>query len=201
MPKGSLYSAHRAAGAASGRYKASLYDIANVGYAMEADVGIEQFKQSQTQETFATIGEALGLAETIRGTFQARKDYKEMASKYGLEDTKKTETPKSETPVQPKVPTIEKPPSVTKKLKDMSAGSQERIDEYKKRGWAMDETTKSTKRYAAGAPGTGEIKKPIKQEVHIPTVAEAEKALAGKPGRELKKLQEKLSKMDLPVFD
>ena len=193
MPKGSLYAAHRAAGAASGRYKASLYDIANVGYAMEADVGIEQFKQSQTQETFATIGEALGLAETIRGTYQSKKEHEELTKDYDLQ--------KPETTDQPKVPTIEKPPSVTKKLGDMPAGSQERIDEYKKRGWAMDETTKSTKSYAAGAPGTGEIKKPIKQEVHIPTVAEAEKALAGKPGRELKKLQERLAKMNLPVFD
>ena len=115
--------------------------------------------------------------------------------------TKDYDLQKPETTDQPKVPTIEKPPSATKKLGDMPAGSQERIDEYKKRGWAMDETTKSTKSYAAGAPGTGEIKKPIKQEVHIPTVAEAEKALAGKPGRELKKLQEQLAKMDLPVFD
>jgi len=44
MAKSSLYAAHRAAGAASGRYKASLYDIANVGYAMEADIGIEAIK-------------------------------------------------------------------------------------------------------------------------------------------------------------
>ena len=47
MAKSSLYAAHRAAGAASGRYKASLYDIANVGYAMEADVGIESQKEQQ----------------------------------------------------------------------------------------------------------------------------------------------------------
>jgi len=193
MPKGSLYSAHRAAGAASGRYKASLYDIANVGYEMEADVGIEQFKQSQTQETFATIGEALGLAETIRGSYQSKKEHEQLTKDYDLQ--------KPETTDQPKVPTIEKPPSVTKKLKDMSAGSQERIDEYKKRGWAMDETTKAAKRYAAGAPGTGEIVQPLKQEISIPTMSEAKKALAGKKGSELKKLQEKLSKMDLPVFD
>ena len=51
MAKSSLYSAHRAAGAASGRYKASLYDIANVGYAMEADVGIEGIKEQQEQIT------------------------------------------------------------------------------------------------------------------------------------------------------
>jgi len=182
MPKGSLYAAHRAAGAASGRYKASLYDIANVGYEMEADVGIEQYKQKRTQETFASIGEALGLAETIRGTYQARKEHKEMVSESGLEDTTK-----SEKPVQPSVPTIEEKPSGTKKLADMPAGSQERIDEYKRRGWAMDETTKAAKRYAAGAPGTGEIAQPLKQEISIPTVAAAEKALKGKPGKKLKK--------------
>ena len=175
MPKGSLYAAHRAAGAASGRYKASLYDIANVGYAMEADVGIEQYKQKRTQETFATIGEALGLAETIRGTYQSKKEHEELTKDYDLQKPEKPQT---------KVPTLEEEPVA----KEAMGG-----------GW--DEPKKVTKRYAAGAPGTGEIKKPIKQEVHIPTVAEAEKALAGKPGRELKKLQEQLAKMDLPVFD
>ena len=88
MPKGSLYAAHRAAGAASGRYKASLYDIANVGYAMEADVGIEQYKQKRTQETYATIGEALGLAETIRGGFESKKRHEELVDKYDLKDDK-----------------------------------------------------------------------------------------------------------------
>ena len=184
MPKGSLYAAHRAAGAASGRYKASLYDIANVGYAMEADVGIEQYRQKRTQETFATIGEALGLAETIRGSYQSKKEHEELTKDYDLQ--------KPETTDQPKVPTIEKPPSATKKLGDMPAGSQERIDEYKKRGWAMDETTKSTKRYAAGAPGTGEIKKPIKQEVHIPTLDKAQKALSGRKGKKFQKEMAKL---------
>ena len=185
MPKGSLYAAHRAAGAASGRYKASLYDIANVGYAMEADVGIEQFRQSQNQETFSTIGEALGLAETIRGSFESKKKHEELTSTLepGAEPEK---------PGQPEVPTIEEKPSGTKKLADMPAGSKERIDEYKKRGWAMDETTKSTKSYAAGAPGTGEIKKPIKQKVHIPTLDEAEKALSGRKGKRFQKEMAKL---------
>ena len=153
MPKGSLYAAHRAAGAASGRYKASLYDIANVGYAMEADVGIEQHKQKRTQETFASIGEALGLAETIRGTYQARKDYKEMASKYGLEDTKKTETPKSETPVQPKVPTLEEKPiaaidTVDKPTMAKEVGldvTSEELEEWKtSSGWYDPEAGKSS---------------------------------------------------------
>ena len=104
MPKGSLYAAHRAAGAASGRYKASLYDIANVGYEMEADVGIEQFRQSQTQEKFATIGEALGLAETIRGSFESKKRHEELTSEYDLQKPEKQAQPKE--PTQPKVPTI-----------------------------------------------------------------------------------------------
>ena len=169
MPKGSLYAAHRAAGAASGRYKASLYDIANVGYEMEADVGIEQYKQKRTQETFASIGEALGLAETIRGTYQARKEHKEMVSESGLEDTTK-----SEKSGQPKVPTLEEEP-----VAQGAMGG----------GWdePKDEPKQVTKRYAAGAPGTGEIAQPLKQEISIPTVAAAEKALKGKPGKKLKK--------------
>jgi len=178
MPKGSLYAAHRAAGAASGRYKASLYDVANVGYEMEAEVGLEQFRQGQTQETFATIGEALSLAETIRGTFASKKKHEELMGD--------TEPPKPEKATK-EVPTVEVKSSVTKKLEDMPAGSQERIEEYQRRGWAMDETTKAAKRYAAGAPGTGEIKKPIKQKVHIPTLDEAQKALKGRKGRKFQK--------------
>ena len=88
MAKSSLYAAHRAAGASSGKYKASLYDIANVGYAGEADIGIEQFKQGQTQEMFSTIGEALSLASSVVGGIQSRKEHQELAKKYGVEPSK-----------------------------------------------------------------------------------------------------------------
>jgi len=88
MAKSSLYAAHRAAGASSGKYKASLYDIANVGYAGEADIGIEQFKQGQTQEMFSTIGEALSLASSVVGGIQSKKEHEELAKKYGVEPSK-----------------------------------------------------------------------------------------------------------------
>jgi len=73
MAKSSLYAAHRAAGAASGRYKASLYDIANVGYAMEADIGIEAIKGEEKQKGWATLEAALGVADTAYGAYQDKK--------------------------------------------------------------------------------------------------------------------------------
>jgi len=88
MAKSSLYSAHRAAGASSGRYKASLYDIANVGYAGEADVGIEQYKQEKEQEKFETIGAALSLASSVVGGFESKKRHEELADKYGIDTSK-----------------------------------------------------------------------------------------------------------------
>ena len=88
MAKSSLYAAHRAAGASSGRYKASLYDIANVGYAGEADIGIEQYKQEKEQETYETIGEALSLASEAVGGFESKKRHEELAKKYGVEPSK-----------------------------------------------------------------------------------------------------------------
>ena len=85
MAKSSLYSAHRAAGASSGRYKASLYDIANIGYAMEADVGIEQHKESLRQEGYDTLQGAISLADTIYGGFESKKRHEEMMEMYGVE--------------------------------------------------------------------------------------------------------------------
>jgi len=95
MAKSSLYSAHRAAGASSGRYKASLYDIANVGYAMESDIGMEQFKQEKAQQGWQMLGEALSLAESVVGGIQSRKEHEELIKKYDLNKTEsKTPEPK-----------------------------------------------------------------------------------------------------------
>jgi len=82
MAKSSLYSAHRAAGASSGRYKASLYDIANVGYAMEADVGIESQKEQQRQAGWATLEAALSLADTAYGAHQSKQRQEKLESQY-----------------------------------------------------------------------------------------------------------------------
>ena len=95
MAKSSLYSAHRAAGASSGRYKASLYDIANVGYAMESDIGMEQFKQEKAQQGWQMLGEALSLAESVVGGIQSRKEHEELAKKYGIETSKTSKDAKN----------------------------------------------------------------------------------------------------------
>ena len=85
MAKSSLYSAHRAAGASSGRYKASLYDIANIGYAMEADIGIEQHKEAKRQEGYDTLQQALAVADTVYGAHQSKKRHAEMMGEAGIE--------------------------------------------------------------------------------------------------------------------
>ena len=88
MAKSSLYAAHRAAGASSGRYKASLYEIANVGYAGEADVGIEQYKQEKEQETYESIGAALSLASSVVGGLESKGKHEELQKLYGVEPSK-----------------------------------------------------------------------------------------------------------------
>tara|TARA_R110000765_G_scaffold254457_1_gene355406 strand:- start:3259 stop:3819 length:561 start_codon:yes stop_codon:yes gene_type:complete len=88
MAKSSLYAAHRAAGASSGRYKASLYDIANVGYAGAADVGIEQYKQEKEQETYESIGAALSLASSVVGGLESKGKHEELQKLYGVEPSK-----------------------------------------------------------------------------------------------------------------
>jgi hypothetical protein len=85
MAKSSLYAAHRAAGAASGKYKASLYDIANIGYAMEADIGIEKYKESRRQEGWQTLQQALAVADTAYGSYQSSQRHEEMMGKSGAE--------------------------------------------------------------------------------------------------------------------
>lgn len=82
MAKSSLYSAHRAAGAASGKYKASLYDVANIGYAMEADVGIESQREARRQEGYQTLQEALSLAGTAVGMAESEQKHEELKERY-----------------------------------------------------------------------------------------------------------------------
>ena len=91
MAKSSLYSAHRAAGASSGRYKASLYDIANIGYAMEADVGIEAQKEQERQQGWDTLEAALSVADTAYGAYQEKQKWEE---RFPTDDKKTEPTPK-----------------------------------------------------------------------------------------------------------
>ena len=95
MAKSSLYAAHRAAGAASGKYKASLYDIANIGYAMEADISIEKYKESRRQEGWQTLQQALAVADTAYGSYQSSQRHEEMKKTYGLEKPKLEEKQKT----------------------------------------------------------------------------------------------------------
>ena len=90
MPQSKLYSAYRAAGAASGKYRASLYDIANIGYEMEADVGIEKFRGQEKVEAWDTLSEAIGLVDTAVQSVQAERQHQELVgSKKGITPTQK----------------------------------------------------------------------------------------------------------------
>ena len=85
MAKSSLYSAHRAAGAASGRYKASLYDISNIGYEMESASEKESFSQKRKQEGYETMQSLLSLGSTVVGAAESAREHKELKEKYGID--------------------------------------------------------------------------------------------------------------------
>ncbi len=72
-----LYSAYRGAGKASSTYKASLYDIENLGIERESSQAMFQFEQQQRERTLSTIQMGIGLASDIYGGIQSKKKAKE----------------------------------------------------------------------------------------------------------------------------
>ena len=75
MANNRLSSAYRARGRASSRYKASLYDIENLGIEREASGAMYQFETEQRDTTLALISEGIGLASDIAGGIKAKKEF------------------------------------------------------------------------------------------------------------------------------
>ena len=68
-----LYSAYRGAGKASSSYKASLYDIENLGIEREASQSMYQFETAQRDKNLSLIQEGIGLASDLYGGYKAKK--------------------------------------------------------------------------------------------------------------------------------
>jgi hypothetical protein len=69
-----LYSAYRGAGKASSSYKASLYDIENLGIEREASQSMYQFETEKRDKNLALIQEGIGLASDLYGGFKSKAD-------------------------------------------------------------------------------------------------------------------------------
>ena len=71
-----LYSAYRGAGKASSTYRASLYDIENLGIEREGSQSMFQFEQQQRDKTLSLIQEGIGLVSDVAGGMQSKKQAK-----------------------------------------------------------------------------------------------------------------------------
>ena len=69
-----LYSAYRGAGKASASYKASLYDVENLGIEREASQSMYQFETEQRDKTLALVQQGIGLASDLYGGYKAKKE-------------------------------------------------------------------------------------------------------------------------------
>jgi hypothetical protein len=69
-----LYSAYRGAGKAAASYKASLYDVENLGIEREASQAMYQFETTQRDKTLALVQQGIGLASDIYGGYKAKKE-------------------------------------------------------------------------------------------------------------------------------
>ena len=69
-----LYSAYKGAGKASSSYKASLYDIENLGIEREASQAMYQFETEKRDKNLALIQQGIGLASDLYGGHMAKKE-------------------------------------------------------------------------------------------------------------------------------
>jgi len=69
-----LYSAYRGAGKASASYKASLYDVENLGIEREASQSMYQFETEQRDTTLALVQQGIGLASDLYGGYKSKKE-------------------------------------------------------------------------------------------------------------------------------
>jgi len=69
-----LYSAYRGAGKAAASYKASLYDVENLGIEREASQSMYQFETTQRDKTLALVQQGIGLASDLYGGYKAKKE-------------------------------------------------------------------------------------------------------------------------------
>ena len=71
-----LYQAYRGAGKSAASYKASLYDIENLGIERESSAAQHQYRMQKMDENTALVSEAIGLASDIYGGFKSKEEAK-----------------------------------------------------------------------------------------------------------------------------
>ena len=69
-----LYQAYKKSGQASAKYKASLYDVENIGIEREGSAAQHQYRMQKLDENLALISEGLGLASDIYGGHKSKKE-------------------------------------------------------------------------------------------------------------------------------
>ena len=74
MPKSKLSSAYKAAGKAAGAYQASLYDVANIGYARQASAEMAGIKAQDRSRTVGMISEGIDLVGNVARRGQRREE-------------------------------------------------------------------------------------------------------------------------------
>ena len=90
MPQSKLSSAYKAAGKAAGSYKASLYDIENVGYARKASAEMAGIKAQGRSRTVGMISEGIDLVGNVARRGQRRKEEGLAAKSIGATEQERT---------------------------------------------------------------------------------------------------------------
>ena len=96
MANNRLSSAYRARGKAASGYKASLYDVENLGFEREASKAMYDFETEQRDTTIALIQEGIGLASDVYGGLKAKKEA--TAGRASVQEGMAKEAYKGETP-------------------------------------------------------------------------------------------------------
>jgi hypothetical protein len=90
MPKSKLSSAYKAAGKAAGAYQASLYDVANIGYARQASAEMAGIKAQDRSRTVGMISEGIDLVGNVARRGERRKEERLAAKSIGATEQKRT---------------------------------------------------------------------------------------------------------------
>jgi hypothetical protein len=80
---------HRKAGVATGKYKASMYDVAGFGPEMEVSKQLYKQDLDKMNQTFAELGEGLVLAGNIRERMKSSADLERGMENLGKEEWRK----------------------------------------------------------------------------------------------------------------
>ena len=173
--------------------------------------GADGNKPANLKNSPLDLGVSVGLGSLVKKGVdkvkQAYKDYKSGKETREADETKKKEQNEAQ---------IKKNNESGKKMKDLPIGSQERYDEYERRGWAHDETSKvkekkeekkeetttpevtekpTAKEVAVKTDNVEEAKANVQTEKEKKITAKADLAEAGGKGRKAKRLRKRAERV------